>query len=168
MAGALATLALALAMGSAGSSPHHAHHAHPGPYHSHYAHPGRILPPGPDNGWGFPNGNPDGIGWYEVGASLPLGADRTPEYYFRRYHALPAEQLFLPSYYNAYVTRGQRYLPYVGCGGWHPAGGPPPALAELPVHPYVDSGEEPVVPVPSFSGRVEATPINPGSSGLAP
>lgn len=159
MASALMSLALALAVGSAGS----------GPYHSHYAQAGRILPPGPGSGWGFPNGNPDGVGWSDVGTFLPLGADRTPDYFFRRYHALPPEQLFLPSYYNTYVTRGQRYIPYTGCGGCHPAGGPPPAPAALPVHPYLDSGGTgPVVPLPSFSGREEAKPINPGGSGLAP
>jgi hypothetical protein len=159
MASALASLAMALALGSAGA----------GPYHSHYSRAGRILPPGPGNGWGFPNGNPDGVGWYDVGTFLPLGADRTPDYYFRRYHALPPEQLFMPSYYNPYVTRGQRYIAYVGCGGAHPAGGPPQAPAALPVHPYLESaGAGPVVPLPTFSGRVEAVPINPGGTGLIP
>ena len=90
MASALASLALAVALGSVGGSPDHVH-VH-GPYHSHYRHPGRILPPGPGNGWGFPNGSPDGYGWYDVGTFLPLGADRTPDYYFPRYFAVPAEQ----------------------------------------------------------------------------
>ncbi len=83
----------------------------------------RILPPGPGVGWGFPNGAPDGYGWYSVGDRLPLGADRTPDYYFNRQYAIMPQQMFLPTYFNTYVMRGQRYIPYVNCGGAHPAGG---------------------------------------------
>ena len=58
------------------------------------------------------------------------------EYYFPRYWSIPAEQMFLPTYYNPYAMRGQRYIPYTGCGGCHPAGGPPTASAMTPVNPY--------------------------------
>jgi hypothetical protein len=157
MAGALALLAAVMALGGAGF----------GQEPAHAPHDGRGVRPGPGNWWGIFRGHRDGVGRYDRETSLPLGADRTPEYNFRRSLALPPEQLFLPSYYNAYVTRGQRYIPYAGCGGEHPAGGPPRAPGDLPVHPYledIDSG--PVVPLPTFSGRVEAWRINPGSVGL--
>ncbi|MDR3635393.1 MAG: hypothetical protein P4L84_16430 [Isosphaeraceae bacterium] len=130
-----------------------------------------FLPPGPGYGYGFPNGNPDGYGWHEVGTYLPIGADRTAEYYFRRYWAVPADQMFLSTYYNPYVMRGQRYLPYTGCGGGiHPASGPPMGLADTPSHPYSDTiGSGPVSRVPSFSGRVEAPALpSAGSTGLTP
>lgn len=129
-----------------------------------------ILPPGPGYGWGFPNGAPDGYGWYDVGTYLPLNADRTPAYYFPRYWAVPAEQMFFPTYYNPYVMRGQRYVPYTGCCGIHPASGPPQGLADTPSHPYRDTiGHGPVTRVPSFSGRVEAPPLPAsGSTGLTP
>ncbi len=130
---------------------------------------GWVLPTGPGYGWGFPNGNPDGYGWFDHGVFLPLGADRTGEYFFPRYWSVPAEQMFLGTYYNPYVTRGQRYIPYTGCGGWHPAGGPPPGLAETPSHPYNDTiGSGPQVRIPRFSGRVEAPPVNSGGTGLTP
>jgi hypothetical protein len=155
MTNALA-VALAMAIGATGQGPHHEH----GPY---------ILPPGPGYGHGFPNRDPDGYGWYETGPRLPLGADRTSEYFFRRYYVLPVDQMFFPNYYNPYVTRGQRYLSYAGCGGDHPAGGPPLASASTPVHPYTDTiGSGPRVPIPSFSGRVEAPPVVSGGTGLTP
>ena len=47
-----------------------------------------IVPPGPGDGWGFPNDNPDHYGWVDYGVYLPLGADRTAEYYFPRYFAV--------------------------------------------------------------------------------
>ena len=75
-----------------------------------------ILPPGPGDGWGFPNKSRT----VTVGGLRPVsaaGLDRTAEYYFPRYYAVPPEQMFLTSYYNPYETRGQRYLPYVGGGG---------------------------------------------------
>ncbi len=130
---------------------------------------GRILNNGPGAGWGFANGNPDGYGWFDHGTALPLGANRVAEYHFPRHLAVPANQLFFPTYYNAYTTRGQRFLPYAGCGGDHPAGGPPPASSDTPVHPYRESlGTQPLRPLPPFTGRVEAPPINPGQSGLRP
>jgi hypothetical protein len=149
-------VALALAAGSIGQGPHCAQ----GPY---------VLPPGPGNGHGFPNNNPDGYGWYDTGDRLPLGADRTSEYFFRRYYCMPIEQMFLPNYYNPYVTRGQRYVSYSGCGGDHPAGGPPLASAATPEHPYTDTiGTGPRVAVPPFTGRVEAPPVVSGGTGLTP
>jgi hypothetical protein len=140
-----------------------------------YQHPlwgrpgGYILPPLPGNGAGFPNGNPDGYGWFEIGPYLPLGADRTAEYYFRKYWVVPPEQMFLGTYYNPYVNRGQRYIPYAGGGGCHPMGGPPQASAVTPVSPYGAMPERgPVAPVPRLNGRVEAPLINSGGSGLTP
>ena len=161
MASSLASLALACALASTGGLFHGAGQGQ--------GTGGRILPPGPGYGWGFPNGNPDGFGWFDNGDYLPLGADRTPEYYFPRYFALPPQQLLLPSYFNPYLTRGQRYIPYAGCGGEHPMGGPPLGRADLPVHPYNDAlGTGPTVSVPSFTGSVEAVPIRPGTTGLTP
>ena len=75
---------------------------------------GWILPPGPGYGWGFPNGNPDGYGYRDDGVYLPLWSDRTSEYYFPRYFMVPPDTLFFPTYYNAYLSRGQRYIPYAG------------------------------------------------------
>lgn len=129
----------------------------------------QILPPGPGAGWGFPNGAPDGYGWYDNGTHFVLGADRTAEYYFQRSFAMPVDQMFMPTYYNAYVTRGQRYLSYANCGGVHPVGGPPMGSAETPIHPYNDTiGSGPKVELPPFTGRVEAPPVNSGATGLTP
>ena len=128
-----------------------------------------VEPPRAGYGAGFPNGNPDGYGYYDHGVNLPLTADRTPEYHFPRYLAVPATQLFLPNYYNPYVSRGQRYLTFTGCGGPHPASGPPMGPAMEAVHPYQETlNETPRVAAPRFNGRVEATPVNPGSTGLRP
>ena len=155
MGSSLASLALALALGSAGGL----HPTHNG---------GRIMPPGPGYGWGFPNGNPDGFGYWDNGTALPLGANRTPDYYFPRYNALPPYQVFLPTYYNSYVTRGQRYIPYSGCGGAHPMGGPPLGSSDLPLHPAVEAAQATPVAPPTYSGRVEAPAVNPGGTGLTP
>ena len=128
------------------------------------------MPDGPGAGWGFPNGQPDGYGYVDYGTYLPLGANRTPEYYFPRNHSLPPLQLIPNTYWNPYVTNGQRYIPYVGCGGDHPAGAKfPPGSASLPVHPYENIvGSRPVVAPPRFSGRVEGSPVPSGGSGLIP
>jgi hypothetical protein len=159
MVSSLASVTLACALASTGGLFHPRNHQGGG----------RILPPGPPPGWGFPNGNPDGYGFFDHGTYLPLGADRTGEYYFPRYYAMTPEQLVMPSYYNPYLSRGQRYIPYANCGGAHPMGGPPQAPANLPVHPYNDSlGSGPTVAVPAFTGNVAAPPINPGSTGLTP
>jgi hypothetical protein len=167
MSSAVASLALALAAAAAGqapcTNPNHRHN------HGHGHSVGCIVPPGPGYGWGFPNGNPDGYGWWDHGTCLPLGPNRTSEYYFPRYFSIPPAQMFLPSYYNPYITRGQRYLPYSGCGGFHPAGGPALGSAETPVHPYQDTiGTGPRVRLPQFNGRVEVPPVNSGSTGLTP
>ncbi len=129
-----------------------------------------LLPPQPGYGTGFANGNPDGYGWVDIGDRLPLGPDRTPDYFFRRYNVVPATQMFFPGYYNPYISRGQRFLPYSGCAGAHPMGGQPKQSAEEPVHPYTSTlGNTPQVnQTPAFTGRVEATPVNPGSTGLRP
>ena len=159
MVSSIVSMALAVAVGSTG-----------GLFGRHSAAPGgRILAPGPGMGYGFPNGNPDGYGWYDHGTALPLGADRTAEYFFPRYLSAPPDQLFFPTYYNPYVNRGQRYIPYAGCGGDHPMGGPPLGSASTPVHPYSSSaGSGPQIPLPNFSGRVEAPPISSGGTGLTP
>ncbi len=159
MASSIASLTLAFALASTGGLFHQ----------DHRQQGGRILPPGPGYGWGFPNGQPDGYGWFDHGDYLPIRADRIPEYYFPRYLALPPAQLFLPSYYNPYITRGQRYIPYANCGGEHPMGGPPLGPAQLPVYPYNDSlGTGPTVSLPAFTGNIGAPPVNAGSTGLTP
>jgi len=170
MASTIVSLTLALAAGASGwadcacGNPNPHRH----PVARHHA-GGRILADGPGYGWGFPNGAPDDYGWYDVDSALPLGANRTPEYYFPRYFAVPAPQMFLPSYYNPYITRGQRYVPYSGCGGDHPAGGPALGSAMTPVHPYQDTiGTGPRVKLPAFRGRIEAPPIPSGATGLTP
>ncbi|QDV35130.1 hypothetical protein [Tautonia plasticadhaerens] len=129
--------------------------------HGHGHDSGFILPPGPGDGWGFPNGAPDGYGWYDPGTSLPIREDRTTSYYFRRYMAVPAPSMFLPSYYNPFVTRGQRFIPYTGMGGHHAAGGAPTGSAMTQVTPYTNlTREAPSMPVPDFSGEVQSAPVN--------
>ncbi len=131
--------------------------------------PRHILPPGPGDGWDFPNDARDGYGWSDYGPYLPLNGDRNADYYFPRYFAVPPEQMFLQTYYNPYETRGQRYLPYVADGGAHPAGGPPPGPADLPVSPYAaETGTKPVTTIPRLNGHTQATTIGSGTSGLTP
>ncbi len=128
-----------------------------------------VNPPLPGYGAGFANGNPDGYGWYDHGVNLPLTADRTADYFFPRYLAVPPSQSFLPNYYNPYVSRGQRFLPFSGCGGPHPASNAPQGSAMDEIHPYrATLNATPRVEAPRFSGRVEANPVNPGSTGLRP
>lgn len=129
-----------------------------------------VTPPGPGLGWGFQNGNPDGYGWVDYGTTVPLGADRTPDYFFRRQYTVPLSQAIPQLYYNAYVTRGQRYLPFAGCGGEHPAGGPPPGPSTLPITPYEDvtRNAAPVVPPPAFNGRSEGVVEPSGTGGRLP
>src|SRR5262245_24547710 len=156
------TITLALAIGSTGQQDQpdccpppfnpHAHHGHD-PIFKRSG--GWVLPPGPGDGWGFPNANPDAYGWYNWQPLLPLGADRTAEYFFPRYHAAPPEQMFMGTYYNPYVNRGQRYVPYAGSGGCHPMGGPPSDTAETPIRPYSSlSNSQPVATIPRLRGRV--------------
>ena len=128
-----------------------------------------VLPPQPGYGVGFPNGNPDLYGYINPGVLLPLTADRTPDYYFPRYLSYPATQTWLPNYYNPYVSRGQRFLPAAGCGGLHPASGPPRGQAADSIHPYADTlNNQPRTAIPTFSGRVEAPPDTSTSTGLRP
>ena len=128
-----------------------------------------VQPPLPGYGAGYRNENPDGYGWVDYGVNLPLTTDRISEYHFPRYLAVPPTQLFLPNYYNPYVSRGQRFMPYAGCGGPHPMSGPPAASAMEEVHPYnATLNTTPRVMAPRFNGRVEATPVNPGTTGLRP
>src|SRR4051812_15609736 len=163
----IVTLTLALALGGAGQCPD----ASRCPQSHHHGHGsgGYVEPPGPGNGWGYPNGARDGYGWHDPAPYLPLGADRTAEYYFPRYYAVPPEQAFMGTYYNPYINRGQRYLPYTGNGGCHPMGGPPLASAETPVRPYsVLTNVAPVAPIPRLNGRVQAPIENSGKTGLTP
>ncbi|WP_165249697.1 hypothetical protein [Paludisphaera soli] len=183
MTAAIMTLGLALAVGGVGQGPacpgcaqrvHHHHQGHGGhAAHGHGGHgrsAGWILPPGPGDGWGFPNGDPHNAGWYSPGHYLPLGADRTADYHFPRYLAVPPEQMFPGTDYNPYVNRGQRYLPFAGAGGDHPAGGPPLDSSTTSVQPYTSmDGAKPTSPVPTFSGRVDAPPLPAsGGTGLTP
>lgn len=157
MGSTIASLALALSITATGGLGRHGKTG------------GHILPPGPGPGWGFPNGQPDGYGYTDYGTYLPLGGDRTPDYFFPRNFALPAIQCVPATYYNPYVSNGQRYIPYTGCGGAHPAGGAPSGSSVLPMHPYERNvGVGLVVPVPRFSGRVEASPVPSGGTGLIP
>jgi hypothetical protein len=167
----IVTFTLALALFGTGQCPDPArcplrqlpHH------HGHGGSGGWIQPDGPGDGWGFPNGNPDGFGWYDPAPYLPLGANRTDTYYFPRYFSLPPEQAFMGTYYNPYVMRGQRYLPYTGNGGCHPMGGPPPDTAVTEVKPYSSlNNTRSVTPVPHLRGRVEAPVENSGKTGLTP
>ncbi len=164
----IVTITLALALGGTGQCPDPAQCPY-GQQHHHHGSGGWILPPGPGDGWGFPNKNPDSNGWFDPGPLLPLGADRTTGYNFRRYFAVPLDQACPGTYYNPYVNRGQRYLPYTGNGGCHPMGGPPLDSAETPVRPYSSlSNDRPVVQVPRLNGRVEAPVDNSGKTGLTP
>ena len=166
------SLSLALSSTGQGTSPAHYHdqtHHHASGYHHAHNSENNILPPGPGNGWGYPNGNPDHYGWVDYGTNLPLGADRTAEYFFPRFLAIPPEQMFIQTYYDCYQTRGQRYIPYAGAGGEHPMGGPPEVSAEMPFAPFTSMrGSTPVISVPRLRGRVEAEPVPSGGSGLTP
>ncbi len=180
MAG-IATIVLAISVASTGgyfarvqqgghaNDPGNRYRGTAGAYRTHNP-GGRIMPDGPGAGWGFPNGNPDGYGWTDYSTFVPLGANRTADYYMPRYWSLKPTQLFPPTFYNPYVSRGQRYISYTGCGGAHPFGGPPPESAEMSVDPYSQESQlnSPVVQPPRFGGRVEAPPIPSGASGLIP
>ena len=116
-----------------------------------------------------PTANPDGYGWHDTAPFLPLGGNRIDSYYFPRYFAIPPEQAFMGTYYNPYVMRGQRYLPYTGNGGCHPMGGPAPDTAVTSVTPYSSlTNNRPVTRVPRLNGRVEAPVENSGKTGLTP
>ena len=138
------------------------------PYQQKHRHnqPNHILPPGPGDGWGFPNRSPDGYGWADYGPYLPLGADRTAEYYFPRYYAVRRNRCSC----KAITTRSRPVASVISRtsagGGAHPAGGSPPGPADLPVSPYAaETGARPVTPVPRLNGRTEAAPIASGAPG---
>jgi hypothetical protein len=163
MTATIVTVGLTLALNSFGLGHEPAHH------HRHHNSGSYILPPGPGDGWGFPGDNPDKYGWTDYGVYLPLGADRTAEYFFPRYFAVPPEQMFITTFYNPFQTQGQQYIPYCGAGGDHPMGGPPLASSELPASPYAASPDTaPLVRVPRLNGISEAVPIPSGGSGLTP
>lgn len=170
MTAAIVSVSLTLALNSfgIGHEPHHNLNYEPYPHHAHHIKEDHILPPAPGLGWGFPNDNPDHYGWTDYGVDLPLGSDRTAEYYFPRYNSVPPDQMFIQTYYNPFETRGQRYIPYVGAGGDHPAGGPPPGSGAMPIAPYADEPDTPVVRVPRLSGSVGAGTLPSGGSGLTP
>jgi hypothetical protein len=130
---------------------------------------GHVTPPGPGYGWGYPNGAPDGYGWVDFGTTLPLGGDRIADYYFRRQWATPPSDLFLINYYNPYLTRGQRFIPFTGCGGDHPAGCLPTGPSEMPMYPYdeeVRRGRPVEAPI-RLNGRTEA-PARATENGYGP
>ncbi len=163
MSSAIVTMSLALAVNAFGLG----HAGYEG--HHDLDRPLYILPDGPGDGWGYPNGAADGYGWFTHGVYLPLGANRTPEYYFPRYFAAVPAQMFPGTYYNCFETRGQRYIPYTGGGGDHPMGGPPISTSHLPVSPYTANPEDvPQADVPKLNGVIEAQPLSSGSSGLTP
>lgn len=175
MSTTIVTITLALALGGSGQCPDpahcpHSHHPYQPCQSTCAGSPGRwVMPPGPGDGWGFPNNNPDGYGWVDPGPLLPLGPDRTAEYYIPRYFTVPLDQAFMGTYYNPYINRGQRDLPYTGNGGCHPMGGPPLDTARTQIRPYSAlSNDRPVVRVPKLNGRVEAPVDNSGKTGLTP
>ena len=126
--------------------------------------------PGPATAGASPTATPTATAGVDHGDALPLGADRTAEYYFPRYFAVPPDQMFLPTYYNPYLTRGQRYIAYAGCGGDHPAGGPRSASADDAAS--TPTGDDrlaaPAVALPPFTGGSRPRRCNPGGSGLTP
>ena len=94
----IVTITLALALGGTGQCPDPARCPYGQQQHHHgsgHGSGGWILPPGPGDGWGFPNKNPDGYGWSDPGPLLPLGADRTGEYNFRAISRCPSTRLAL-------------------------------------------------------------------------
>ena len=108
MTSTIVSLALVLAAGSSAWPGSARDSNNPAQQHVAFQKGGRILPNGPGAGWGFPNGNPDGYGWFDTGDRLPLGGNRVAEYYFPRFNSVPPPQLMLQTYYNPYLTRGQR------------------------------------------------------------
>jgi hypothetical protein len=166
MTSALGSIVIFTTLGTLGSGSAHSD----GGYHAHGHLPsvGRILRPGPGNGWGFPNGARNGYGYINYEIALPLGADRTADYFFPRYFAVTGPNLVFPNYYNPYVDRGQRYLPFAGQGGFHPLG-QVAVNHRLPYRPYLDAAASgPVVTVPGFGGRVEAPPTDSSTNDLMP
>lgn len=173
MTATVVAIGIGLAMGSFGAGSSH-EHANNRPFTQKYLRrqergQSHFLPPAPGLGVGYPGDNPDRYGWVDDQTYLPIGADRTAEYYFPRYFSAPPEQLFLWTFWNPYQTCGQRYIPYCGAGGEHPMGGAPVSSAALPLKPFTDTPDTgPLVPIPRLNGRVEAPPVPSGGSGLTP
>ncbi|MGC8639366.1 MAG: hypothetical protein ACP5XB_05745 [Isosphaeraceae bacterium] len=171
MSSSIVAITLALALSGNGQCPDPAHCPYR-MYHHHHNLGGRgrwVEPDGPGDGWGFPNNNPDGYGYHDVSSFLPLGANRTEEYFFPRYFAIPPEQAFMGTYYNPYIMRGQRYLPYTGSGGDHPMGCFAPDTAVTQIRPYSTLNDtRAVTPIPRLRGRVQAPVENSGKTGLTP
>jgi hypothetical protein len=169
MSGTIITVSLTVALNAFGLGQPPSLDQYPHQHHHHQQQFSYIMPPGPGLGWGFQNGNPDGYGWVDYGVYLPLGADRTAEYFFPRFLSAPPGQLFPGTFFDPFETRGQRYIPYCGAGGEHPMGGPPTGSSHLPVSPYAaDRSNQPVVRVPRLNGRIESPPLPSGGSGLNP
>ena len=128
----IVTITLALAMGGTGQCPDPARCPY-GHQHHHHGMPRRLRrldrARRARRRLGLPQRQPDGYGWHDPAPFLPLGGNRIDSYFFPRYFAVPPEQAFMGTYYNPYVMRGQRYLPYTGNGGCHPMGGPAPDTA---------------------------------------
>ena len=115
---------------------------------------------------------PDGYGWVDFGDKLPLTADRvarlltSPAIGRSRRHRCSCR-----TYYNPYISRGQRFMPYTGCGGPHPMSGAARVLGRRgrpPVHQGTLNNVPQTPEAPTFTGKVEAPAVNPGSSGLRP
>jgi hypothetical protein len=122
---------------------------------------------GPGLGWGFKNGNPDGYGYVDYGDALPLGANRTADYFFGRQYAFTPQTMFMPTYYNPYLMRGQRYIPYVGAGGEHPFGVAPQGLSTTTTPTGEMPAQAPRLAVPVFNGRDETSPARSELPGAA-
>ena len=87
------------------------------------------CPPGPGSAGAFPTIIPIITDGSTTASTCRWGLTARPSITFPRYFAVPPDQMFIQTYYNPFETRGQRYIPYVGAGGDHPAGGPPTASA---------------------------------------
>ncbi len=122
-------------------------------------HVDHIMPPGPGYGWGFPNDNPDHYGWVDYGVDLPLGADRTPEYYFPRFLAVPPEQMFLQTYLQLPSKPAASAIFRIAAPAatirWADRRSSRPRCRSLPMPTLND--DKPVTPVPRLNGRVEAS-----------
>ena len=168
----IVTITLALAMGGTGQCPDPARCPYGQQHHHHEprrAPAAGSSPTGPATAGASPTATRTATAGTTRPPSFPWERNRTDSYYFPRYFAIPPEQAFMGTYYNPYVMRGQRYLPYTGNGGCHPMGGPPPDTAVTSVRPYSSlTNNRPVTRVPRLNGRVEAPVENSGKTGLTP
>ena len=104
----------------------------------------------------------------DYGVDLPLGADRTAEYYLPTLLRCSSGSDVYSDVLQPIRDARPALYSLLGAGGDHPAGGPPTGSAALPVTPYADEPNTPVVRVPRLSGSVEAGPLPSGGSGLTP